>query len=114
MAGFKLGPDGKMLDASRAIPVAASQTTAQISPAGNANERGDYLAAVSVIWASTLGGTVTILDGTTNIMVIPAQVTGITDITPRYVELGITATSTKGFNITTGASVSCLAIGRFG
>jgi hypothetical protein len=112
--GYKIGPDGKALDSSQYVLVAASQTTKQISPAGNAQERGDFLAGVSVIWASTLGGTVTLIDGTTTFMVIPAQVTAATDIVPRYVELGITATSTKGFNITTGASVSCLAIGRFG
>jgi hypothetical protein len=29
-------------------------------------------------------------------------------------DLGITAQTTKGFNITTGSSVSCLAVGRFG
>src|SRR6188768_2213925 len=110
----KIGPDGKWLDSSQYKSIAAGVTTGQLSPAGNANERGDYLEALSVIWASTLGGTVTLLDGTTAIMVIPAQVTGLTDITPRYVQLGITAQTTKGFNITTGSSVSCIAIGRFG
>ena len=47
--------------------VAASQTTKQLSAAGNANERGDFLAGVLVTWASTLTGTVNVLDGTTSL-----------------------------------------------
>jgi hypothetical protein len=107
------GADGSRLPCAKYTKVAASQTTAQISASGNANERGDYLAGVLVTWASTLTGTVNVLDGTTSLALIPSPVTGATDITPRYVEYGVVAQSTMGFDITTGSSVSCIAIGRF-
>jgi hypothetical protein len=107
------GADGRMLPCATYTKVAASQTTAQISAAGNAAERGDYLAGVQVTWASTLTGTVTIFDGTTALTIIPSPVTGAVDITPRYVEFGCVATSTKGWNVTTGSSVSCICIGKF-
>jgi hypothetical protein len=58
-------------------------------------------------------GTLNVLDGTTSLMLIPAPVTGATDINPRYFEIGCVAQSTKGFNVTSGSSVSCVAFGRF-
>jgi hypothetical protein len=108
-----IGADGRPLPCNTYTKVAAGVTTAQISAAGNAAERGDYLAGVQVTWASTLTGTVTIFDGTTALTIIPSPVTGATDISPRFIEFGVTAQSTKGFVITTGSSVSCIAIGRF-
>jgi hypothetical protein len=79
---FYTAPDGTPLYCGTYTKVAASQTTAQISASGNANERGDYLAGVLVTWASTLTGTVNVLDGTTSLALIPSPVTGATDITP--------------------------------
>jgi hypothetical protein len=108
-----VGADGRMLSCSQYTQVAARQTTAQISAAGNAQERGDFLAGVQVTWASTLTGTVIVYDGATALTTIPSPVTGATDITPRYVEFNIAAKTTEGFNVTTGSSVSCLLIGRF-
>ena len=113
MPDFKIGPDGKILDSSGYKIVAAGVTTAQISPAGNANERGDFIAQLVITAASTAApGTVTLFDGTTAVGVygfVPAGMDALT----QNVYLGIQATSTKGFNITTGTSVSCVAIGRF-
>ena len=74
------GADGKSLYCASYKQVAAGQTTSQISAAGNANERGDFLAGVQVTWASTATGTVTVYDGTTALTVIPAPVTGAVDI----------------------------------
>ena len=56
---------------------------------------------------------VTILDGSTAIATIPA-VAALGQSAPYCVQLGIRATSpTTGFKITTGASVSVIAVGRF-
>ena len=105
--------DGKLLACSSYKSVAAAQTTAQLSASGNAAERGYFLAGVQVTWSSSATGTVIVYDGATALTTIPSPITGATDITPRFVEFGITAQTTKGFNITTGSSVSCIAIGRF-
>jgi hypothetical protein len=42
-----------------------------------------------------------------------AQLTGYLGDNVWTYELGVLCDSTKGFNITTGASVSCLAVGKF-
>jgi hypothetical protein len=111
------GADSRGNFCSQYVTVAAGVTTKQISVAAtsisNPNERGDFLAGVLVTWASTATGVVTVYDGTTALAAIPSPVTGALDITPRYVEFGCVAQTTKGFNITCGSSVSCVAFGRF-
>jgi hypothetical protein len=92
--------DGQLLPCSSYKAVAAAQTTAQLSAPGNAAERGDFLAGVQVTWSSSATGTVIVHDGATALTTIPSPVTGAVDLTPRYVEFGITAQTTKGFNIT--------------
>jgi hypothetical protein len=97
--------------ATQYVTVAASQTTAPVGVTGC------YLEKVVVIPASTAAGAVTILDGSTNIVVIPTVAgtgTGTTVPPPYTVDLGIRATSAStGFKITTGAAVSVIAVGRF-
>jgi hypothetical protein len=59
------------------------------------------------------GGGVTIYDGSTAIVTVPAAAHG-GQSAPYKVGLGIRATSaTTGFKITTGASVSVIAVGKF-
>jgi hypothetical protein len=58
-------------------------------------------------------GAMTLSDGSTAIVSIPAAAHAV-DPHPYYLKLGIRATSpTTGFKITTGASVSVIAVGRF-
>lgn len=95
---------------SQYVTVAASQTTAQISTSGD-GAKGDYLHRLIVVPASSAVGAVTLLDGTTAVMSIPALAGG--DSKPYYVECGLAATSTKGWVVTTGSSVSIVAVGRF-
>jgi hypothetical protein len=58
-------------------------------------------------------GAVTLSDGSTAILSIPAAAHAV-DPHPYRVHLGLRATSpTTGFKITTGASVAVLAIGKF-
>ena len=89
--------------------VAASQTTAQISREGSGN--GDVLHTLTVFAPSSTPGAITLFDGSNTIGTIPA---GAGDGTKPYtLLLDITSNTSKGFNITTGASVSVLAVGRF-
>lgn len=92
--------------------VAASQTTANISTAGDGVKDRDYLDRLIVTWASSAGGAVTLLDGTTNIAVV--GIPGGPGCPLAYtLDVGVYAQSTKGFNITTGSCVSVVAVGRF-
>ena len=93
--------------ATQYVTVAASQTTA---PVGGI---GCYLESVTIIPATTASGAVTIYDGSTAIVSVPAAA-ALGQSAPYQVGLGIRATSAStGFKITTGASVSVIAVGRF-
>jgi len=79
--------------------VAASQTAQVLGATGAA---GDFLHSI-IITAST--GTITILDNATTVAVIPAAATGVWPIN---------LVSVSGaWKITTAASTSCTAVGRF-
>ena len=105
---FKADKFGRVQDASEYVAVAAGQTTAQISRAGNA--KGDYLDRVILIPASTAAGGITLYDGGTAILASAVPKASELVVT---VELGITSQTSKGFNITTGSSMAILAVGRF-
>lgn len=79
--------------------VAASQTDQVLGPIGAA---GDHLHAIA-IEAST--GTITVKDGTTTVLIIPAGATGswILDM----------VSVTGAWKITTPAGTSCTCIGKF-
>ena len=79
--------------------VAAAQT-AQVL--GGAGAVGDFLHAIAIS-AST--GTITILDNATTVLVIPAAATGVWTLNLKSVS--------GPWKITTAASTSCTAIGRF-
>ena len=68
---------------------------------------------MTIIPATTASGAVTIYDGSTAIATIPAAA-ALGQSAPYRVQLGIRATNAStGFKITTGASVSCIAVGKF-
>jgi hypothetical protein len=97
----------------KAISVAASQTTAQISTPSDAVAGRDYLEKVVVTSASSAApGGVTVFDGAQSLLV-HTMPSGFTSGLVTVYELGITSQTTKGFNVTTGTSVSCIAIGNF-
>ena len=85
--------------------VAASQTTQALGAVG---KTGDYLEAFIIIPATATPGVVTVFDGTTAIFSIPA----LTSIAPVRIEVRAYS-KTGSWNITTGASVSVIAIGQF-
>ena len=93
--------------ATQYVTVAASQTTAPVGVVGC------YLESVTIIPATTASGAVTILDGSTAIVSVPAAA-ALGQSAPYNLRLGIRATSAStGFKITTAASVAVIAVGRF-
>lgn len=80
--------------------IAASSTAA---PLGSTGAAGDLLSAV-IVKANT--GTITILDGATTVLVIPAS----TAVGTRFI---INAVAATGWKITTPASTEAIAVGRF-
>jgi hypothetical protein len=109
----KYAIDGRALNNLSYVVVAASATTANISTPNDEVVGRDYLDRVIVTWATTAGtgNTITVLDGTTALAVI--NTTTLQELV-KVVEFNCFAQSTKGFQITSGASVSCIAVGRFG
>lgn len=86
--------EGKLYKASQYVALAAGSTTV-------IGTTGAYLERVTVIPVSTGAGVVTISDGTTAIASIPAAA-------------HLRGTSaTAGFKVVLGASVSCIAVGKF-
>jgi len=86
--------------------VAASQTAQVLGGTGAA---GDYLDSVVVtITTSGANGTVTILDNSTTVLVIPAS----TPIGVYSINLGI-ASSSGAWKVTTGSAATALGVGIF-
>jgi len=85
--------------------IAASQTNVVLGPTG---ATGDYLHRLVVAVATAATSTVSVIDGSTTILAIPAN----TPIGVYSIEInGVSATGS--WKITTGAGVSVLAIGIF-
>lgn len=91
--------------------VAASQTTSQISVSGDGIQGRDYCSHVIITGTTVSSGVVTLFDGTT-VLFTHTVGTGIGPSAATVV-VDVVCDSTKGFNITTGSSVSCVFVGRF-
>lgn len=93
------------------VAIAASQTTAAV---GN-GKKGDIIQQLIIIPATTSPGAVKIRDGASgsDITVFTGGATSVADLKPIVLDLGMRSNQTGGFEITTGASVSVLAVGRF-
>ena len=85
--------------------VAASQT-AQVL--GGTGAIGDYLHRIIVTVSTALTGTVTILDGSTSIAIVPASTT----IGVYSIELNMRS-ATGPWKVTTGAGASVVGVGIF-
>jgi hypothetical protein len=104
---------GRALPNNKYKKVAAGQTTAQVSVSGPTPPGNDYVSHLIITAASTAApGTVTLFDGTTSLLVHGWSATVATELVQTVV-VDAVAESTKGFNITTGTSVSVVAVGRF-
>ena len=100
------GTDGP---AGRYETVAASQTAQAIGPTGAV---GDYIEGVLVIPATTSPGNVLLLDNATSMTVFAGGASSVSNLVPFYIPLQMYSIS-GAWKLTTGANVSCIAIGRF-
>ena len=89
--------------------VAASQTAQVIGATGAA---GDYISHIVVIPASTSPGNVLLLDNATSITVFEGGSSSVSNLVPFIIPLGMKSVS-GAWKITTGSSVSCIAVGDF-
>ena len=97
-------------EASQYKTVLASQTTAPIGLVST-GKPGDYIDSMTVVPNSSTAGAVTLFDGTTAVVSIPAQAGGTGCPLPYTLYLGMRAQAR--WNITTGTSVSVVVIGSF-
>lgn len=85
--------------------VAASQTQQVIGATGAV---GDYLSHIIIDPTTSSPGTVTVIDGSTTVLTISPPASSQPFTVP------IMATSKEGsWKITTGAGVTCMAVGNF-
>jgi hypothetical protein len=89
--------------------VAASQTAQTIGPTG---ATGDYISHILVIPATTSPGNVLLLDNATSITVFAGGASSVSNLVPFAIPLGMKSVS-GAWKITTGANVSCIAVGDF-
>jgi hypothetical protein len=92
------------------ITVAASTgpTTLQSSTGAT----GDYISGVLVIPASTSPGAITLTDNSTAITIFAGGTSSVSNLVPFFIPLGAVSAS-GAWKLTTGASVSCIGIGKF-
>lgn len=93
--------------------VAASQTAQMMGASGAV---GDYLAGVLIIPATLSPGAVSILDGNgSGITIFTGGASSVLTLHPFFVPIGAkcTATTSPGWQITTGSNVSAIGFGSF-
>jgi hypothetical protein len=107
---LRVAVDSSQTDGSEYETVAASQTDQVIGATGAA---GDYLSHVVVSPGTAGCGVVTIKDNATTIIAFPGGgTTALSNLIPFIIPVGITSTS-GAWKITTGANVTCVAVGNF-
>lgn len=89
--------------------VAASQTAQSLGATGGT---GDDIDGILVIPATTSPGVVTLLDNSTSIPVFVGGASSVSNLVPFFIPLGMKSVS-GAWKLTTGANVSCIAIGNF-
>lgn len=102
--------DSSQTEGSAYETVAASQSNQVM---GSTGAVGDYLSHVIVSPGTAGCGVVTIFDNATTIVAFPGGgTTALSNLIPFIIPVGITSTS-GAWKITTGANVTCTAVGRF-
>lgn len=89
--------------------VAASQTDQVLGATGAI---GDLLVGVSVTPLTTAAGAITLKDDTTAITLFAGGTGSVSSLQPFFIFLGIRSVS-GAWSLTTGANVSCVAVGDF-
>ena len=98
-----------ILNASEYETVAASQTGQALGATG---ATGDYLSHVVCFPATTSPGVVTILDNATQWGSFPGGATSTSNLVPFTIPVNSVSVS-GAWKITTGANISCVAVGNF-
>lgn len=93
---------------TEAAYVAASQTDQQIN-----TKKGGLIRRLVIVPATTTPGAVSYKDGSAGSARTVFVGGTVVDVKPFTVELNVRGSGTDGFHITTGASVSVIAIGRY-
>lgn len=118
IAGYLRSIKDAATDTTSASPVRLPGKYATVAASATAQALGtgaigDYLSHVTIIPASTSPGAVTITDGTGSaITIFAGGASSVSNLVPFGVPLGLLSTS-GGWKITTGASVSVIAEGKF-
>ena len=90
--------------------VAASQTNQAMGATG---ATGDYLAGVLVVPATISPGNIQIKDGAGSaVTIFTGGTSSVSNLVPFFITLGVYSTS-GAWQITTGANVSAIGVGRF-
>lgn len=92
--------------------VAASQTAQALTGAAATGAPGDIIEYVDIIPASTSPGAVTLVDGSTSIVIFAGGAGSVADLKPFPVLIGARSRNAP-WKVTTGANVSVFAVGRF-
>ncbi len=88
----------------------AASATAQVL--GTTGAKGDYLAGLLVIPATTSPGAIAILDDTTSITVFTGGASSVSNLVPFFIPLSMRSVS-GAWKVTTGSNVSVIGVGSF-
>ena len=96
------------------VAIAAGQTQTALTQSASAGRAGDYLSYVMVFPNSSNSGGVTIFDSTGTTVATYAGAASVTlaSLIPFPIQIGAYSVS-SGWKITTGSSVSVVAVGKF-
>ena len=103
------GPVPVTLPVNHYVLVPAGATNQVLGTTGAAL---DLLAGIILVPADTSPGAVVVTDNVTSFTVFAGGATSLVDLKPFRVDLGAPSTG-GGWKLTTGASISAIAIGRF-
>jgi hypothetical protein len=98
------------------IPVAASQTTKLLGTSGAA--KGNFLKGILIIPATTSPGAVALVDGVSPATPVTTTIftggaSSVSNLAPLWVPVGAVSNVAGGWQLTTGANVSVIAVGLF-
>tara|TARA_R110000824_G_scaffold95990_11_gene230355 strand:+ start:13470 stop:13988 length:519 start_codon:yes stop_codon:yes gene_type:complete len=89
--------------------VAASQTGQVLGASG---ATGDFVSGILVIPATTSPGAIVLIDNATSITIFTGGASSVATLVPFMIPIGAVSAS-GAWSLTTGANVSCVAVGVF-
>lgn len=105
------GVRNPMMTVNATYETVAAGQTAQVL--GTNGAVGDFISGILITPATAAGGVVTLIDGSTSIPIyVGGGTTALPSLVPVYVPLNIFSVSGP-WKITTGANITCVAMGSF-